>query len=122
LATIEKQAKDKEVQAQAKKWDEKKKKHVSNAFYNFSLGALQAGLLVPEGTSIANSIASNPVNAARLGLKLKSVTESVKSIGGILGNTTKVIGAMKPLMSAANIEIKSPATATEKPVDASKDI
>lgn len=122
LATIDKKAKDKQVQEEAKQWDANKKAHVSNAFYNFSLGALQAGLLVPEGTSIANSIASNPVNAARLAIKLNTVYDSVKSIGGILGNTTKVIGAMKPLMTAANIKVKSPATATESPVDASKDI
>lgn len=122
MATIDKRANDKEVQAQAKNWDEKKKRQVSDAFYNFSLGALQAGLLVPEGTSLASSIAGNPVNAARLAFKLNSVYESVKSIGGILANTGKVISAMKPLMAAANIEVKSPATATDKPVDASKDI
>jgi hypothetical protein len=117
MAVIEKQAKDKEIQAQAKNWDDKKKEQVSNAFYNFSLGALQAGLLVPEGNSIASSIASNPVNAARLALKLNSVYASVKSIGGILGNTTKVLSAMKPLMSEANITVRSAATATEKPVE-----
>jgi predicted nuclease with TOPRIM domain len=122
MATIEKQAKDKEVQDQAKSWDEKKKQHVGNAFYNFSLGALQAGLLVPEGKNIASSIAGDPVKAVRIAGKLNSVYDSVKSIGGILVNTGKVTSAMKPLMSAANIDIKSPATATENPVDASKDI
>jgi hypothetical protein len=121
-ATIVKQSNDKKYQAEAKNYDEKKKAQISNGFYNFSLGALQAGLLVPEGTSIANSIASNPANAARLALKLNSVYESVKSLNGILGNTTKVISAMKPLMSAANIKVKSPASATEKPVDASGSI
>ncbi len=122
MATIEKQAKDKEVQEEAKKWDANKKKHVANAFYNFALGALQAGLLVPEGTNLARAISSNPVNAVRLALKVKSVLESVKSIGGILVNTGKVISALKPLMSAADIQVKTPATATEAPVDASKDI
>jgi len=122
MATIEKRAKDKELQAEAQKWDGKKKKFVATAFYNFSLGALQAGLLVPEGTSIANGISSNPVNAVRLAFKVKSVLESVKSIGGILGNTGKVIGAMKPLMSAANIEVKTASSATDAPRDASADI
>ena len=119
LATLEKRAKSKEVQNEAKRWDAKKKAQISNAFFNFSLGAMQAALLVPEGTNIASSIASNPLNAARLAFKLNSVYASIKSIGGILGNTTKVIGAMKPLMTAANIQVKTPATATEKPVDAS---
>jgi hypothetical protein len=122
MATIEKQAKDKEVQKQAKKWDENKKKMVANSFFNFSLGALQAAQLVPEGKSIASSISGDPVKAVRLAGKLNAVYESVKSIGGILGNTAKVIGAMKPLMSAANIQVKSPASVTEKPVDASQDI
>ena len=121
-ATIEKNANDKEVQAQAKNWDEKKKKQVASAFFNFSLGALQAALLVPEGTSIAKSIAGNPVNAARLAFKLGSVYDSVKALGGILGNSAKVIGALKTLMSAANIEVKTPASATEKQVEASGEL
>ena len=122
MATIEKQAKSKEVQEEARKWDDKKKKMVGNAFFNFSLGALQAAQLAPEGSAIVKSISSSPSNAIRYASKLGSITESVKSIGGVLSNSAKVIGAMKPLMSAANIEIKAPATATDKPVDASKDI
>lgn len=119
MATIEKRAKDKEVQEEAKKWDEKKKKYVANAFYNFSLGSLQAALLVPEGANIVNAIRSNPVNAARLAFKITAVLDAVKSVNGILVNTAKVISAMKPLMSAANIEVKSPSTAAESPKDAS---
>jgi len=122
MATIEKQAKDKQVQEQAKKWDAKKKKHVATAFYNFSLGALQAALLVPEGTNLANSISSNPVNAVRLAFKITSIWDSIKAIKGILVNTGSVIGALKPLMSAANIEVKSPSTATETPKDAKDEL
>jgi septal ring factor EnvC (AmiA/AmiB activator) len=116
MATIEKQAKNKDIQKQAKDYDDKKKTQISNAFYNFSLGALQAALLVPEGQNIAKSIAGNPINAARLAFKLNSIYDSVKSIGGILGNTTKVISAMKPLMSAANIQTKMAVTETDQPV------
>jgi hypothetical protein len=122
MATIEKRAKDKKLQEQAKKWDERKKKMVATAFYNFSLGALQASLLVPEGTSMANSIASNPVNAVRLAIKVTSIWEALKTIKGILGGTVNVISAMKPLMSAANIEVKSPSSATETPKDASSEL
>lgn len=121
-ATILKQAADKGLQEEAKNWDAKKKAQITNALYNFSLGALQAGLLVPEGKGLASSIASNPVNAARLAFKLNSVYDSLKSVGGILVNSTKVVGALKPLMLAANIEVKLPTTATEKPVDASDDL
>ena len=122
MATIEKRAKEREVLEEAKKWDERKKRQVSRAFYNFSLGALQAALLVPEGNSIANSIANNPVNAVRLALKLNSVYESIKSISGILSGTATVISAIKPLMSEADIEVKSPATATSAPVDAKDEL
>ena len=122
MATIGKRAKDKQLQSEAKKWDAQKKEMVSTAFYNFSLGALQAGLLVPEGTNIATSIANNPVNAVRLAFKVTSIWEAVKTIKGILGGTANVIGAMKPMMSAAHIEIKTPSSATEKPKDASAEL
>jgi hypothetical protein len=115
IATIEKRAKDKELQEQAQHWDEKKKRHVGNSFYNFTLGSLQAATLVPEGTRIANSISNNPVNAVILAFKLNSVYEALKSLTGIISNTGKVIGAMKPLMSAANIEAKPASVATEAP-------
>jgi hypothetical protein len=115
IATIEKRGKDRELQQQAKHWDENKKQHVGNAFYNFSLGSLQAATLVPEGTNIANSISNNPINAVRLVFKLNSVYEALKTLTGIIANTGKVMGAMKPLMSAANIEAKPASVATEKP-------
>ena len=122
MATIEKRAQDKELQEEAKNWDEKKKKLVATAFYNFSLGALQAGLLVPEGTSLATGIASNPYKAVTLAFKIKSVWESIKTIKGILGGTVNVISNLKTLMSAANINVKAPSSATETPKDASAEI
>lgn len=115
MATIDKRAKDKELLANAEKMDSKKKEQIGNAFYNLSLGSLQTAALVPEGASIASSIQNNPANAVRLALKLKSVFESVKTLGGIGSNTTKVISAIKPLMSAAKIEAKQPSSAADKP-------
>jgi len=122
MATIEKRSQDKELQEEAKQWDTRKKQQVATAFFNFSLGALQAGLLVPEGTNLVNSLRSSPINAARFALKITSVFEAIKTIKGILGGTVNVISALKPLMSAANIEVKSPSSATETPKDASADI
>ena len=122
MATIEKRALDKETEAEAKKWDEQKKKHVADAFYNLSLGSLQAALLVPEGASMASSISGNPISAVRFALKLGSVLESVKSLGGIISNTAKITSAIKPLMSAANIEAKTPSSAADSPKDASDQI
>ncbi|HIJ82294.1 MAG TPA: hypothetical protein HPP76_11370, partial [Desulfuromonadales bacterium] len=122
MATIEKRAKDQETQEQAKNWDDKKKKYVADAFYNLSLGSLQAALLVPEGTAMASAISNNPANAIRLAVKVTSVLEAVKSLGGVISNTAKVTAALKPLMSAAKIDAKAPASAADKPKDASKDI
>jgi len=122
MATIEKRSKDKQTLEQAKKWDEQKKKYVASSFYNLGLGSLQAAALVPEGASIASSIASNPANAARMAFKLNAVKDSVKSLGGIVSNTAKVTAGLKPLMSAAKIETKSPSSATDSPKDASDQI
>jgi len=115
MATIEKRSKDKELLDKADQMDSKKKQQIANGFYNLSLGSLQTAALIPEGTSIANSITNNPVNAARLGLKAKSVYESVKTLGGLGSNIAKVLSAIKPLMSAAKIETKAPSSASEKP-------
>ena len=115
LAAVQERANNEELKKDAANWDAKKKEHVSSAFYNYALGALQAALLVPEGNNIVKSIKSNPVNAAKLATKLDSVTGSVTALGGIAGNSAKVIGALKTLMSAANIQIKLPTTASEKP-------
>jgi type I site-specific restriction endonuclease len=117
MATIEKRAADKELQQEAKKWDEKKKKQVSVAMYNLGLGSLQAALLVPEGMRIANSIRSNPVNAVRLAIKLNSVVDALSALNGTISNTAKVTSAMKPLMSAAKIESKAPTSAADTPKD-----
>jgi hypothetical protein len=122
MATVEKKSKDKQTMEEAKKWDEKKKKHVSDSFYNLTLGSLQAAALVPEGTSIVSSVSGNPASAARLGLKLGAVKDSVSSLGGIVSNTAKVTAGLKPLMSAAKIEAKAPSSASEKPKDASDQI
>lgn len=115
MATIEKRSKDKELLDKADQMDSKKKQQIANGFYNLSLGSLQTAALIPEGTSIANAITNNPANAVRLGLKAKSVYESVKTLAGLGSNTTKVLRAIKPLMSAAKIETRAPSSATDTP-------
>jgi len=113
MAAIEERAQDKKYQAEAAKYDAKKKAYIATAFYNFTLGSLKAAELVPEGASIADSIRSNPANAARLAIKLNSVVNALSSLKGIVVNTGKVISALKPLMSAAKIEAK-PATSSSE--------
>lgn len=115
MATIEKRSKDRELLEKADQMDSKKKEQIGTAFYNLSLGSLQTAALVPEGTSIANSITNNPANAVRLALKARSVYDSVKTLGGLGSNITKVLSAIKPLMSAAKIEAKTPSSSSDKP-------
>ncbi len=115
MATIEKRSADRQLQQDAKKWDDRKKRQISFAYYNLGLGSLQAALLVPEGMRIADAIRSNPANAIRLALKITSVIDAVKALNGIISNTAKVTSAIKPLMTEANIEVKSPSSASESP-------
>jgi hypothetical protein len=115
MAIVEKQAADKGLQEEAAKWDDKKKENVGNAFYNFALGALQAGLLVPEGNNIMSSVKSNPANAVKLATKLDVAMDSVKTLGGIANGSVKTISALKSLMSAAKISVTLPTSINEKP-------
>ncbi len=115
IASIEKASQDKALKKQAKKYDEKKKKQIADSFYNFSLGSMQAALLVPEGTRIATAISGDPTQAIMLAIKISSVWEAVSSLKGIITNTGKVIVALKPVMSAAKIDAQKPTSAAEKP-------
>ena len=114
-AAIERKANDKELQANAAKWNDKQKQHASDAFYNYALGALQAGLLIPEGNNIISSVKSNPMQAVKLATKLDTAYESITTLGGIAKGSVNTISALKTLMSAANISVKLPTSATEKP-------
>jgi|GEM_PF-664233 hypothetical protein len=118
-AEIQRQANDKKLQKDAAKWNDKQKQHVSDAFYNYALGAIQAGMLVPEGNNIISSVKSNPMQAVKLATKLDTAYESVTTLGGIAKGSVNTISALKKLMSAANISVKLPTSATEKakPVD-----
>lgn len=118
-AEISRQAHSKSLQKNAAKWNDKQKQHASDAFYNYALGALQAGLLVPEGNNIISSVKSNPMQAAKLANKLDTAYESVTTMGGIAKGSVNTISALKKLMSAAKISVKLPTSATEKakPVD-----
>ena len=65
LAVLEKEAGNKELQKEAATWDDKKKGHVADAFFNYALGALQAGLIVKDGKARV----TNPMNAAKAATK-----------------------------------------------------
>jgi ribosomal protein L10 len=74
---------------------------------------------VPEGNNIISSVKSNPMQAVKLATKLDTAYESVTTLGGIAKGSVNTISALKKLMSAANISVKLPTSATEKakPVD-----
>jgi hypothetical protein len=111
LAAIGKAAADKGLETEAKKWDANKKKQAAASLFNLALGGKMAADLVPQGQSLASSIKSNPMMLT----KVNSLIEAVKSLGGIGSGTMKVMTALPPVFSAANIDVKLPATSTEAP-------
>ncbi|HNV57165.1 MAG TPA: hypothetical protein PLZ82_07510 [Smithellaceae bacterium] len=111
LAVIKKEAGNEELQKEASKWSDKKKEHVANAFFNYALGALQAGLIVKDGKALV----TNPANAVKAATKLGEVKDAIASLGGIASGSVTMISSLKTFMSAANISATIPKTATDKP-------
>lgn len=114
LATICKLSANEELKAEAKKWDDKKKKMAVASLFNLALGGKMAADLVPEGQTLVKSIQANPLLLAKVG----SLLEAVKTLGGIGTGAAKVMTAIPPVFSAANIEVKLPSSSTEAPQDA----
>lgn len=114
-AEIQRAAKDKDLEAQAKNWDDKKKAQGAAALFNLALGALLAKDLIPEGQNLAKSMLSNPMMLT----KANAIKESVITLGGIVTGTGKVLIALPPVFSAAKIDVVLPKTTAEKekPVD-----
>lgn len=110
-AAICKAAADKNLAEQAQKWDDKKKQLATNSLYNLALGAKISAELIPEGQNLGKSIQSNPLLLTKAG----ALIDAVKSLGGIATGTAKVITAVPPVFTAANIEAKLPASSTDKP-------
>ncbi|MBP7232727.1 MAG: hypothetical protein KBA28_12430 [Syntrophaceae bacterium] len=117
LAVIKKEAGNKELQEKASTWSDKKKGYVANAFFNYALGALQAGLIVKDGKALV----SNPANAVKAATKLGEVKDAISSLGGIATGSVDMISSLKTFMSAANIKVTVPKSATEKSVPMNDD-
>ena len=109
VAAICQAAADKKLEEEAKSWDASKKKLAMASLFNLALGGKMAAELVPQGQSLAGSIKSNPL----LLLKVKSLYEAVKSLAGIGSGTVKILSALPPVFSAANIEVKLPSSSAE---------
>ena len=109
-AELAKLQNDGKLEAQVKQLDSKQRKLAGAALFNLGLGALQATSLVQEGQNLSKSIQSNPM----LAMKAGSILESVKSLGGIVSGTTKMLSILPPVFSAAKIDTPKP-TATSKP-------
>lgn len=117
LAVIQKEAGNKERQKEASAWSAKKKGHVANAFFNYALGALQAGLIVKDGKALV----TNPANAVKGAMKLGEVKDAISSLGGIASGSVTMISSLKTFMSAAKIKVTLPKSETEKPKKVSID-
>jgi hypothetical protein len=111
IAEINIAAKDKSLSATAKRWDAAKKRQGTDALFNLALGGKIAAELVPEGQNLAKSMQSNPMMLTKAG----SILSAVKSLGGIATGTGKVMMAIPPVFTAANIEAKLPTSSKEKP-------
>lgn len=111
IAEINRAAHDKDLAAAAKGWDETKKKQGAAALFNLALGAKLAVDLVPEGQNLAKSMQANPM----LIMKAGSILSALKSMGGIITGTGKVMIAIPPVFSAAKIDVKLPTSSADKP-------
>lgn len=111
LAVVNKAAADKALEAEAKNWDNKKKQLAADSLFNLALGGAMAAELVPQGQNLATSIKSNPA----LLFKANSIYEAVKSLGGIGMGTVNIMKVLPPVFSAANIDVKLPTSASDKP-------
>lgn len=109
MAEIRKAAGDKQLEAAAQGWDEKKKAQGSGALFNLALGAMLAKDLVPEGQNIAKSMQSNPMMLN----KATTILEAVKTLGGIVSGAGTVLTALPPVFSAAKINVVLPKTTAE---------
>jgi hypothetical protein len=103
----------KESEARLKKLDNKQKKLATAALFNLMLGAMQAAELVPEGQNLAKSVQSNPMLAAKVG----AITDSVKSLSGIVSGTAKLISSLPPLFMSAKIDAPKPTGTSDKSQD-----
>lgn len=110
LAVLGKESNNKDLQKKAGTWDAKKKEYVANAFFNYALGALQAGLIVKDGKALV----TNPVNAVKAATKLGEVKDAISSLGGIATGSVTMISSLKTFMSAAKISASVPKSITEK--------
>ena len=115
VAALQKAKDENKLEARAKQLDGKQKKLAGAALFNLGLGALQAADLVQEGQNLSKSIQSNPM----LAMKAGSILESVKSLGGIVSGTAKVLSFLPPVFSAAKIDALKPAGKDSKPQDTS---
>jgi hypothetical protein len=113
IAALQKAKNDNKLETQAKQLDDKQKKLAAAAIYNLGLGALQAADAVQEGQNLSKSIQSNPM----LAMKAGSILDAVKSLGGVVSGTTKVLSFLPSVFTAAKIEVKKPAGKDSKPQD-----
>ena len=111
-AVISSNCADEKLQQDAKNWDDQKKKLAVASLFNLALGAKMAADLVPQGQSLATSIQSNPMMLAKVGTML----ESVKCLAGIGTGTARVLIAVPPVFSSANITVELPKSSSAAPI------
>jgi hypothetical protein len=106
---------DYEAQANklAKENDKRKTALVGASIYNFVLGMLKDKELAGKGSALASSAASNPMLLTKIG----QVKDVVASIGGQMGDMTKIAGGLQKMGSKLK-SVPLPSSASAEPVKA----
>ena len=111
LVEISKACENKNLEVEARGWDDKKKAQGTAALFNLALGSKMAADLVPQGQGIISSLTSNPMMVMKLG----SLKDAVQCIGGIASGAARVLTAIPPIFSAAKIDVELPKSSTDQP-------
>jgi len=101
-------AKAKELERSA---NEKQKKLIGAAFYNYSLGILKDTELASKGTNIVSSASSNPM----LIPKVMRVKDVMNSLAGQMENSKKIGTGMQQLASVVKLPA-APSSSSSEPV------
>ena len=92
--------------------DEKKKAQIGASIWNFTLAMLKNKQLAEQGSGLVSSIGSNPMLVTKLG----AVKDVVSSIGGQMGNVTKIASGLQKLATVVKVDtqqIKASSSAKE---------
>jgi hypothetical protein len=90
------------------------RKQLAVGIYNLALAIMMDKQAVEQGRSLTEAASANPMAMAKQGPKLLKVKDAAGSIGGQMGNLSKVGMGLPKLMSAAHLTTL-PSSSTDLP-------